>query len=80
MGYTMRTDRYRYTEWVAWNGSSLTPLWDRVEARELYDHKGDDGPWTDPDSYENANLAERAPKGLVSGLSAQLRGAFREGA
>jgi hypothetical protein len=23
MGYTMRTDRHRYTEWVRWNGSAL---------------------------------------------------------
>ena len=25
MGYSIRTDRYRYTEWLAWNGSALAP-------------------------------------------------------
>ena len=30
MGYTMRTERYRYTEWVGWNGTALAPLWDTV--------------------------------------------------
>ena len=35
MGYTMRTERYRYTEWVAWNGTSLSPNWDNVTAREF---------------------------------------------
>ena len=36
MGYTMRTDRYRYTEWVRWNGTSLTPIWHRLEASRRY--------------------------------------------
>jgi hypothetical protein len=27
MGYTMRTDRYRYTEYVVWNGTTLSPVW-----------------------------------------------------
>ena len=37
--YTMRTDRYRYTEWVRWNGSALAPIWSDMRARELYDHQ-----------------------------------------
>ena len=45
MGYTMRTDRYRYTRWIE-RGSK------RVVARELYDHRADPG--------ENHNLAGRA--------------------
>ncbi|MBL4700571.1 MAG: sulfatase [Phycisphaeraceae bacterium] len=45
MGYSMRTDRYRYTRWVV-SGSN------KVEARELYDHK------TDPD--ENINIAGKS--------------------
>jgi len=77
MGYTMRTERYRYTEWVGWNGTALAPLWGAVVARELYDHQGDDGPWTDPDKYENVNLAPTADPHLVASLSAKLREAFR---
>jgi iduronate 2-sulfatase len=41
MGYSMRTDRYRYTEWIRRGGE--------VEARELYDHE--------KDPKENVNLA-----------------------
>lgn len=42
MGYTMRTDRWRYTEWRQRKDAAVT-------ARELYDHKTDTG--------ENVNLA-----------------------
>jgi|EP01047_Picozoa_sp_COSAG01_P064613 iduronate 2-sulfatase len=35
MGYSMRTDRYRYTEFVRWNGTSLSPIWTQLKAREL---------------------------------------------
>lgn len=42
MGYTMRTDRWRYTEWRQRKDAAVT-------ARELYDHKTDPG--------ENVNLA-----------------------
>ena len=34
MGYSMRTDRYRYTEWLRWKNRELV-------ARELYDHQRD---------------------------------------
>lgn len=58
MGYSMRTDRYRYTEWQ-------TPSKD-VIARELYDHENDSG--------ETVNLAGRAEHAeLVSQLGRQLR-------
>ncbi|MDI9586381.1 MAG: sulfatase-like hydrolase/transferase, partial [Acidobacteriota bacterium] len=43
MGYTMRTDRYRYTEWQQKDKT--------VVARELYDHQTDPG--------ENVNIANR---------------------
>jgi hypothetical protein len=36
MGYSVRTDGWRYTEWVAWNQTSLAPIWSDVVARELY--------------------------------------------
>ncbi len=45
MGYSIRTDRYRYTEWRDFQ----TGL---PRARELYDHQSDPG--------ETANLADRA--------------------
>ena len=45
MGYSMRTDRFRYTEWRDWKTGETT-------ARELYDHA------SDPD--ETKNLADDA--------------------
>lgn len=71
MGYSMRTDRWRYTEWAAWDGAHLRPDWSHLAGRELYDHFGDDG--TDYDKWENVNLADD-PKHAedVSMLSKQL--------
>ena len=64
MGYSMRTDRYRFTEWVTKNK-------DEVIARELYDHR------TDP--QENINLAAQAGfQSLVNELAAQRATAWRE--
>lgn len=57
MGYTMRTDRYRYTEWKSRADGSIA-------ARELYDHE------TDP--LENVNIAASADPGLLERLSKQL--------
>ena len=34
MGYSMRTDRYRYTRWVRWDNKEMV-------AQELYDHRRD---------------------------------------
>ncbi|MEW6356412.1 MAG: sulfatase [Planctomycetota bacterium] len=57
MGYSMRTDRYRYTEWGARGEAPV--------ARELYDHQTDPG--------ENVNLADKPEhKDLVTKLSEQL--------
>ena len=38
MGYTMRTDGFRYTEWREWRDGSAG----KVLQRELYDHRRDD--------------------------------------
>lgn len=59
MGYSMRTTRWRFTEWALWNGTSLSPIWfpDPATSQyvELYDHQFDTGPigaktW---DNFEN---------------------------
>ncbi|MDP3068987.1 MAG: sulfatase [Opitutaceae bacterium] len=64
MGYSMRTDRYRFTRWV--DRSDHT----KVDAVELYDHA------TDP--QENVNLAH-APshRELVERLTAQWLGGWQ---
>jgi len=56
MGYSMRTDRYRFTVWVSRTDRS------KVDAIELYDHQ------TDP--QENVNIANANPE-LVKELMAQ---------
>ena len=62
MGYSMRTDRYRYTEWIE-DG-------EKVLARELYDHQEDPG--------ENVNIAvDPARAQLAQQLSAQLHAGWR---
>ena len=42
MGYSIRTERYRYTEWYNWETKEFA-------ANELYDHNTDPG--------ENRNIA-----------------------
>lgn len=64
MGYSMRTDRYRYTEWIKLSTR------ERI-ATELYDHM------TDPE--ENVNIAnEPENKNLVTRLSKQLSDGWRQ--
>jgi arylsulfatase A-like enzyme len=58
MGYAMRTDRYRYVEWLE-RGSG------QIVARELYDHS--------IDMEENQNIADRPENTvLLKSLSEQL--------
>ena len=60
MGYSMRTDRYRFTVWVHEDDHS------NIDSIELYDHK------TDP--QENTNIAkDPANKELVASLMEQWK-------
>lgn len=62
MGYSIRTDRYRYTEWVNREGS--------VVGRELYDLANS--------GFGTVNLADRsAHRPLIEQLSARVRGTAR---
>ena len=57
-GYALRTDRYRYIEWLSYDTGA-------VEYRELYDHQND------PD--ENENLASKGKNtATMDELSAKL--------
>jgi len=55
MGYSVRTDNFRYTEWVRYDTVTYTPIWtkgfDRAKGHgtELYDHR--------IDADENVNIA-----------------------
>ena len=63
MGYSLRTDRYRFTRWVLQaNGAE--------QARELYDHQND--------PQENENIAERPEnRALVEALTRQVEAGWR---
>jgi len=63
MGYSMRTKRYRYTEWQNLKDGS-------IKSRELYDH------YNDP--MENTNIAGNSCNlNLVTGLSKRLHDGYR---
>ncbi|TWU51734.1 sulfatase [Rubripirellula reticaptiva] len=60
MGYSLRNDRYRYTEWIQ-AGSQ------RIVATELYDHQDTDTPSENlADKLEYADLASRLSEQLGS--------------
>jgi hypothetical protein len=64
MGYSMRTDRYRFTVWVSREDHS------KVDAIELYDHQAD--------PQENTNVAKlQANADLVKHLMEQWRQGWR---
>lgn len=76
MGYSMKTDRYRYTEWVrrANQDAEAGAVWKAgaVEERELYDHREDPG--------ETVNLASRPGREAVLERMARMMDAGWEGA
>jgi iduronate 2-sulfatase len=75
MGYTVRVDRYRYTEWRAWDGGNLTADWSEagLVGAELYDHTGDDGGSFDG-PWEVVNVAGQAG---YAGVQRDLEGVLR---
>ena len=79
MGYSVRTESYRFTTWLKWDGAALKGDWGGAgDMTELYNHTGDAGTGLSAlDDYENVNLA-REPEnaGLVRELMAQLRAHF----
>lgn len=76
MGLSVRTDRWRYTKWLPWNGTTLRPMWNVESAGiELYDHLGDDGTNTDG-AFESINLASTYP-GIAKALDRKLKAAFQ---
>jgi arylsulfatase A-like enzyme len=63
MGYTVRTDRYRYVEWFNWDTKELA-------ARELYDHS--------VDPREDKNIAvDPSQAGVLKTMALELRKGFR---
>jgi len=65
MGYSVRSDAWRYTIYVAWDVKTLRPRWGEVWAEELYDHSADDGSSFDGQCSEPVNLLGRRVGGSV---------------
>ena len=62
MGYSIRTDQYRYVEWYEWDQSNTIGA---LTNKELYDHETDPG--------ENINIASFTEnKEIIKVLSYQL--------
>ena len=74
MGYTVRSPSWRFTEWYAWNQTSLCPIRADNAPMELYDHRNDTALF-DPDVAEYRNVA-RAKENLE--VVSRLRQALRE--
>ena len=67
MGYSVRVDDWRYTEWYPWDQENLVALFDDgVYARELYDWRGVESTTMDYDIVENLNVAEHAENAEVT--------------
>ena len=71
MGYTMRTDIFRYTEWAKFEYAPVyKPDWNHLFGVELYDHS--------KDPEENHNMAlEPSYAKTIKGLSDQLHAGWR---
>jgi arylsulfatase A-like enzyme len=77
MGYTMRTESgWRYTRWVPWNQTTLTPEWSKGDyGEELYDFRGE-GLFGDFDMQSDNLAADEPMRGLVEQLRKQLQEEF----
>eukprot|EP01060_Flectonema_neradi_P013454 TRINITY_DN20212_c0_g1_i1.p1 TRINITY_DN20212_c0_g1~~TRINITY_DN20212_c0_g1_i1.p1 ORF type:complete len:529 (+),score=62.29 TRINITY_DN20212_c0_g1_i1:36-1589(+) len=54
MGYTMRTDQYRYTAWYSWNTTTLVPNVSDIRGEELYNLTDDRGVDFDLPAYRES--------------------------
>ncbi|XP_014772795.1 iduronate 2-sulfatase [Octopus bimaculoides] len=70
MGYSMRTNDYRYTEWVGFNHTSFTPVWENLHATELYSFNSSDYNRAIDPKY--ASLVRELSKKLHAGWRAAL--------
>ncbi|XP_070552725.1 iduronate 2-sulfatase-like [Ptychodera flava] len=70
MGYTMRTEKYRYTEWIGFDPTHFKADWSEVHARELYLY--------DSDPNEDNNVAgDLQYQDLAAELSEKLKLGWR---
>ena len=74
MGYTIRVDQYRFTEWYRFNHTTATPNFSDIWGTELYNH-------TEPTVFfndENINMANQPDmQDLVKSLRKMLQAGWR---
>ena len=74
MGYTIRVDQYRFTEWYRFNRTTATPNFTDIWGTELYNH-------TEPTVFfddENINMAHQPDmQDLVHSLRKMLQAGWR---
>ena len=74
MGYSIRVDQYRFTEWYRFNRTTATPNFTDIWGTELYSH-------TEPTVFfndENINMANQPDmQDLVESLRKMLRAGWR---
>ena len=76
MGYSVRTDNWRYTCWFGFDGVKIVPVVDDIIGRELYSHEGDPGEldW----AGEQVNIVDKDEnKEIVASLHAMVLGYIR---
>ena len=87
MGYSVRSESFRYTAWLPWDGETLTANWSTLPNRtamgidssssggqafeELYDHQGDMGQGAA--SFDNFENVNLAAKGAGNATTAAVR-------
>eukprot|EP01060_Flectonema_neradi_P000043 TRINITY_DN1003_c5_g1_i1.p1 TRINITY_DN1003_c5_g1~~TRINITY_DN1003_c5_g1_i1.p1 ORF type:complete len:543 (+),score=96.35 TRINITY_DN1003_c5_g1_i1:52-1629(+) len=76
MGYSVRSDNWRYTEWITWNKTSFTPIWEQLHATELYDHTGDFGASFDASTPTHNVASDPSHSTLIVQLRSVLRAHF----
>jgi iduronate 2-sulfatase len=79
MGYSVRTERYRYTEWVMFNNGKDQrelpgPVWSKIEAKDLYDYQ--EGGFPDLETRNVVHLPKY--KNIVKKLAKVLRAGWRK--
>ena len=81
MGYSVRTDGWRYTAWAPWNTSALQgDLTGALLGEELYDHRLNRwGASANYSAFENENVVHDPQwKGVKAEHMALLKGMFGE--
>ena len=78
MGYSIRTNEWRYTEWRLWNKHALAGQWDVAPIGiELYDHRNEKVFPSNFDEGENINIiSQYQNSSIVKVLAQRLKGMF----